>query len=184
MYSAIKKDGVKLCDLARKGIEVEREKRKIFINSIKITEFDLEKQEATIQVECSKGTYIRTLCDDIGKKLGCGATVLELRRIFSNGFDEKMANPLQKILDTNLEDIIAKYIMPTEELFKKFPKAEITEPQSIRFKNGGALDIARVKFSDIPQNAKKYKLYCDGVFLGLGEVYMMNNELKVLKCLR
>lgn len=184
MYSAIKKGGVKLCDLARKGIEIEREKRKIFINSIKITGFDLKRQEATIQVVCSKGTYIRTLCDDIGKKLGCGATVLELRRISSNGFDEEIAIPLQKILETNLESIVANYVLPTEELFKKIPKAVITEAQSIRFKNGGALDIARVKFIDIPQNGKKYKLYCKGVFLGIGEVDGISNELKVLKCLR
>ena len=184
MYSAIKKDGIKLCDLARKGIEIEREKRKIFIKSIGIKDFDFEKQEATMVVDCSKGTYIRTLCDDIGQELGCGATVLELRRTSSNGFDEKNSIPLQKILDINLDEIINRYIIRTEELFKRFPTAEITEAQSVRFKNGGVLDVARVKFRGIPSDKARYKIYCQGLFVGLGEVDGIGNELKVLKCLR
>ena len=184
MYSAIKKGGIKLCDLARKGIEIEREKRKVFVYSILIKEFDYKKQEARIRVECSKGTYIRTLCDDIGKALGCGATVSELRRIGSNGFDEKMSVSLKEILDMDLEEILQKHILPTEQLFNTLAIAEITRAQSIRFSNGGALDIERVKFSSNPQENKRYRMYCQGIFLGLGEIDGINDKIKVLKCLR
>ncbi len=92
MYSAIKMNGQPLYKLARKGLEVERTPRNIKIYEIKILSFDGSKGE--IEVYCSKGTYIRTLCDDIGKKLGCGAAMDGLIRIKSGGFDVKV--PLQK----------------------------------------------------------------------------------------
>ena len=84
MYSAIKKDGKKLYDLAREGKEVPREPRKIIINSISVTGIDLPK--ADFVVDCSKGTYVRTLCHDIGQNLGCGAVLFNLRRIRSGDF--------------------------------------------------------------------------------------------------
>lgn len=184
MFSAIKKDGMKLCDLARKGLEIEREKRKVFINDIKIKSFDFENQEAEISVDCSKGTYIRTLCDDIGRDLGYGATVARLRRTSSNGFGESDAVSLAKIIDMDLEDILQKYIVPTERLFETFPVAQITSAQSTRFKNGGALALERVKFSGTSRNDEMYKIYCSDEFVGLGKIDEANNELKVLKCLK
>lgn len=184
MFSAIKKGGVKLCDLARKGISIDREKRKVFVNDIKIMNFDFENQEAEISVNCSKGTYIRTLCDDIGKNLGCGATVYELRRKASNGFGESDAVPLKKIIEMSLEDICQKCILPTERLFANFPVAGITSAQSIRFKNGGSLAVERVQFDSPMQEGTPYKVYCDDEFVGLGEVNKTTNELKVLKCLK
>lgn len=184
MFSAIKKDGIKLCDLARKGIEINRQPRKVFINNIKVENFDFENQEAEISVDCSKGTYIRTLCDDIGRDLGYGATVARLRRTSSNGFGESDAVSLAKIIDMDLEDILQKYIVPTERLFETFPVAQITSAQSVRFKNGGALASERVKFSDLPQSDRVYKVYCEGKFIGLGKIDEANNELKVLKCLK
>lgn len=184
MFSAIKKDGVKLCDLARKGIEIDREKRKVFINNIKTENFDFENQEAEISVDCSKGTYIRTLCDDIGNALGCGATVTELRRTSSNGFDESDSLPLEKIIEMDLEDILQKLILSTERLFETFSTAQITQAQSTRFKNGGALALERVKFSGNSQNDDIYKACCNDEFVGLGKIDEANNELKVLKCLK
>lgn len=184
MFSAIKKCGVKLYDLARKGVSVDREKRKIFIKDIKIINFDSENDEAEILVDCSKGTYIRTLCDDIGRELGCGATLSELRRTSSNGFDEIDSIALMEIIDMSLEDIFKKCVLPTERLFETFPTAYITPNQSIRFRNGGALMTERVKFDDIPQNDVIYKVRCNGEFIGLGKIDEMSHELKVLKCLK
>lgn len=185
MFSAIKKDGVKLCDLARKGISIDRAKRKVFINDIKIINFDFENQEAEISVDCSKGTYIRTLCDDIGRELGCGATVTELRRTSSNGFSESNAWTLSKIIDMNLEDVLRSCVLPTEKLFKSFPKAQISPLQATRFKNGGALATERVKFDDDSvQDNIPYKIYCYDEFIGLGKIDKEVNELKVLKCLK
>lgn len=184
MFSAIKKCGVKLYDLARKGVSVDREKRKIFIKDIKIINFDSENDEAEILVDCSKGTYIRTLCDDIGRALGCGATLSELRRTSSNGFDEIDSTALMEIIDMSLEDIFKKCVLPTERLFETFPTAYITPNQSIRFRNGGALMTERVKFDDIPQNDVIYKVSCNEEFIGLGKIDEMSHELKVLKCLK
>ena len=184
MFSAIKKCGVKLYDLARKGVSVDREKRKIFIKDIKIINFDSENGEAEILVDCSKGTYIRTLCDDIGRELGCGATLSELRRTSSNGFDEIDSTALMEIIDMSLEDIFKKCVLPTERLFETFPTAYITPNQSIRFRNGGALMTERVKFDDIPQNDVIYKVSCNEEFIGLGKIDEMGHELKVLKCLK
>lgn len=184
MFSAIKKCGVKLYDLARKGVSVDREKRKIFIKDIKIINFDSENDEAEILVDCSKGTYIRTLCDDIGRELGCGATLSELRRTSSNGFGEIDSTALMEIIDMSLEDIFKKCVLPTERLFETFPTAYITPNQSIRFRNGGALMTERVKFDDIPQNDVIYKVSCNEEFIGLGKIDEMSHELKVLKCLK
>ena len=184
MFSAIKKCGVKLYDLARKGVSVDREKRKIFIKDIKIINFDSENDEAEILVDCSKGTYIRTLCDDIGRALGCGATLSELRRTSSNGFDEIDSTALMEIIDMSLEDILKKYVLPTERLFETVPTAYITPNQAIRFRNGGTLMTERVKFDDIPQNDVIYKVSCNGEFIGLGKIDEMSHELKVLKCLK
>ena len=184
MFSAIKKCGVKLYDLARNGVSVDREKRKIFIKDIKIINFDSENDEAEILVDCSKGTYIRTLCDDIGRALGCGATLSELRRTSSNGFDEKDSIALMEIIDMSLEDVFKKCVLPTERLFETFPTAYITPNQSIRFRNGGALMTERVKFDDIPQNDVIYKVRCNEEFIGLGKIDGMSHELKVLKCLK
>ena len=184
MFSAIKKSGVKLCDLARRGISVERDRRKVIINDIKILNFDFENQEAEIAVDCSQGTYIRTLCDDIGKALGCGATVSGLRRTASNGFSEHDAVSLAKIVEMDPEDIYQKCVLPTEKLFENFPVAAVTPAQSIRFKNGGSLAIERVKFSDLPQGDRVYQVYCERKFIGLGKIDEKNIELKVLKCLK
>lgn len=183
MFSAIKQNGVKLCDLARKGVEVDRKKRKVTISSIKINSFDFELQEAEITVFCSKGTYIRTLGDDIGIRLGCYATLAELRRILSNGFDVSASVPLEKVLNCDVEEITKKYILPTEKLFENLSVAEISEAQTIRFKNGGGLALSRVSFRGNIADEMICKVENQGDFIGLGKVNIKSQELCVVKCL-
>ena len=89
MYSAVKQDGKKLYELARKGITVERKPRKITIYEINILSEDFEKNEFILEVSCSKGTYIRTLCEDIGNSLGCGGTLFSLKRKKAAGFSNE-----------------------------------------------------------------------------------------------
>ncbi len=115
MVSAVKKDGKKLYELARKGIEIEREAKTITIKSIRITRIELPFVDIT--VECTKGTYIRTLCADIGRKLGCGATLFALNRLKSGEFDLKDAVSLDTIktweqdeLDDSLRNFLLKKI--------------------------------------------------------------------------
>lgn len=183
MFSAIKKNGKKLYDLARKGIEVEREKRKINIINIETLNFDEENQTASIKVKCSCGTYIRSLCDDIGRDLGCGAVMTELRRTESNGFDENFSITIEKIKNSEISDLAKKYILPTEYLFKNIKSVNISEAQEKRFRNGGALSINRI-YSNFPlHDHENIKLYSNNKFIGLGYVSQIQNEIKVLKCL-
>ena len=184
MFSAIKKNGVKLCDLARKGVEVDRKSREVIINSINLLNFDYESQEATISVDCSKGTYIRTLCSDIGDSLGCGATTLKLQRTFSNGFNIENSFLLDEILNSPVSDVIQKMILPTEKLFDDLDNTYITEPQMMRFKNGGSLLISRVKICGKIEDEKILKIYFGEKFVGIGKIDIMSSSIKVLKFLK
>lgn len=131
MYSAIKKDGKKLYELAREGKEIEREARNITIYSIDILRVDLPVVE--ILVKCSKGTYIRTLCDDIGKELGCGAVMTALRRTATAGFTVDNARTIEEIDET--EDK-AGLLLPTDKLFENYRAITLNEKQTRSITNG------------------------------------------------
>lgn len=182
MYSAIKKNGVKLCDLARKGEEIEREPRDIFIKSLKLIEFNETSQIGKLKILCSKGTYIRSLCYDIGKILGVGASMGNLCRNLSNSFKLSETMPLEKINELELEEIIKKFVFPTDRLFKNNNSVNITIPQSNLFKNGGNLMLSRLQFDSSPTANEIIKLYSEGKFIGIGKVDINNQILKYLKC--
>lgn len=181
MFSAIKQNGKKLCDLARKGIEVERKEREVVIKNIDVISFDEKTQTAVVKVKCSAGTYIRTLCSDIGNILGCGAIMTELRRTESNGFKETESITLDEIEKYSTEEIRNNYVFPTEYLFKNFKKISISEAQKIRFKNGGALSIERIFMNFLVKDEEILQVYCKNEFVGLGLVCKEKNEIKVLK---
>ncbi len=161
MYSALSKDGVKLYKLARQGVEVEREAREIDIYSLELTGEDENGFE--IAVECSQGTYIRSLISDIGDALGCGAVMTALRRTRSNGFtladayteEELKADPLP-------------CVMPIDKPFETLPEVTVSPAQAIRFSNGGELDVQRLKIQRIFSLFRVYSP--ERVFLGLGEI--------------
>ncbi len=164
MFSAIKKDGKKLYELARQGINVEREKRKITIHSIKINEIDMQKETVTFEVHCSKGTYIRTLCDDIGMKLGCGGYMNKLTRIKSGNFsldDSYTTDQLTKLFEENkFEDAL----ISVDEVFGDYPKATVNERQKNFIVNG-----VRVRYKGLKEN-QIYRVYDeDKKFLCLSE---------------
>lgn len=131
MYSAIKKDGKKLYDLAREGIEIEREARDITIFSIDVIDITLPMVE--LDICCSKGTYIRSLCDDLGAKLGCGAIMTELCRTETAGFSIDEAYTIDE-LDA-LPDI-EKSLLPTDSLFGNLPAIHLNEKQERSIVNG------------------------------------------------
>lgn len=108
MYSAVKKDGKKLYDLAREGKVIEREPRKITINSIEVTNIKLPKAEFI--VDCSKGTYVRTLCHDIGQNLGCGGTLFNLRRTRSGDFSIDNAHQIEDIKEWDQETLTKSFV--------------------------------------------------------------------------
>lgn len=176
MYSAIKKDGVRLYSLARQGIEIEREPREIEIFSInKLT--DLCNNKFSIDVSCSKGTYIRSLCTDIGDKLGVGATLSSLCRTKTAQFCIEQTVNLDELTKEN----ISNYILPEETAVMQFRAVNVTEKQAKRFSNGGQLDLDRLKIEDL-KYGEIIRVRFNDTFLGLGSVNTEKNQLDI-KCL-
>lgn len=138
MYSALKVNGQKLCDLARKGKTVERQPRPITIHELTL----VERGENTLRlrVRCSKGTYIRTLCKDIGEKLSCGGCMESLRRVAAGEYTIDEAVPLQTLLDTEEPE---KYLRGVDTMFRNYPAVTLTANQETRCRNGNAFSVSR-----------------------------------------
>ena len=179
MYSALKKDGERLYDLARKGIEIEREQRKITIEKLEIYDFD--GAEFSMDVTCSAGTYIRSLCDDIGKVLGCGAVMTELRRTEANGFSIENAVTLEELELLVKENRENEVITSVEKALLPYPAITVTKPQANRFHNGGALAYDRLH-KDLDLGI--YRVYSpEEKLLGLGEISIEKGDLEVRRVL-
>lgn len=175
MYSALKKDGVRLYDLARQGIEIEREKRKITVYSLALTDYEGEN-EYEIEVSCSKGTYVRTLIDDIGQALGCGAVMTKLERTRSNGIDVSECVTLDQLNELYDKGEISSCLHSVDS-FLDYDIINVTDNQAKRFSNGGELDTERLKH-DVSEGI--YRVCSrDGRFLGLGEILQDKKQLKV-----
>lgn len=138
MYSALKVDGQKLCDLARKGIEVERKSRTVQIYDIEISKIELPY--VSMRVSCSKGTYIRTLCHDIGEKLNVGACMEQLCRVKAAGFSIEDAKTLSEIQKTSDCGDLDKLIIPVDKVFEEYPCAYAKDEFEILYRNGNPLD--------------------------------------------
>lgn len=181
MYSAKSVDGVRLYDLARQGKTIEREPCEVEIKELELVAFDENSNSYTIDVLCSKGTYIRSLIDDIGRALGCGAVMTELIRTKAMGFsleDCFTLSQLQEKKDSGagFDDIL----ISVEELFRDYKRVYVSPAQSTRFFNGGALDIQRIKTNIEPEEI--CAVYSnEKEFLGLGQ--RKEQELKVLRVL-
>ncbi|MBQ6067323.1 MAG: tRNA pseudouridine(55) synthase TruB [Clostridia bacterium] len=161
MYSALSVGGQRLYELARKGVEVEREARQVTIHSLELT--GVYGDEFAVSVSCSKGTYIRSLIADIGEALGCGAVMTALRRTRSNGFSVEEAHTPEQV-----EALAQKAVLPLDHPFLCYEAISVTQAQSNRFRNGGALFTQRLKGEPTPGI---YRVYApDGLFLGLGEI--------------
>lgn len=159
MYSALSVNGVRLYELARQGIEVERKTREIEIHSLELT--GVYDEEFEITVSCSKGTYIRSLIADIGMKQGSGAVMTALKRTASNGFDITQAHTLEEIRAMG-----EHAVLPVDAVMGIYPALTVSAAQAIRFSNGGELAALRVK--GLTQ-AELYRVYSpEKVFLGLG----------------
>lgn len=181
MFSAVQKNGQRLYDLARKGIEIERESRKVMVYRLELMEFNKAEQEGRLLVECSKGTYIRTIIDDLGKCLGCGAVMTELRRTGACGFSLEDSITLDSAKQLAQSGEIEKHIRSVESLFAQCGYVAVTDAQARRFSNGGALDISRTYLAKL--NVKDKQIYRvktkDNRFLGLGIVDIQSGLLKI-----
>ena len=182
MYSAVSKDGVRLYELARKGLVTEREARPVTVYKLDLLNFDEQLQSVKILVKCSKGTYIRSICDDIGQALGCGAVMTSLRRVTACGYTLDDAITLEKAKELSENGMLEEYLRPTESVFACYPSVKVTEAQAVRFKNGGGLMLSRTDVDDNSENGAYYRVYnSSDVFLGLGYVNKEKEELSVKK---
>ncbi len=158
MYSAIKVNGQKLYELARKGREVERQSRKVTIFRLECQEFD--GVNAAVLVHCSKGTYIRTLCKDIGESLGCGGCMASLRRVSAGAYTEENAVSLAALV---AEENPEKHLLPIDSMFGQYRIVTLTENQEKRCRNGNSFSISLADGT--------YRAYSkNGAFLMLAKV--------------
>lgn len=176
MYSALKKDGVRLYALARQGKEVEREKRRIHIYALELV--GQNGNEYTIDVSCSAGTYIRSLIADIGEKLGCPAVMTALIRTRANGIPLDRCVTLEELERLRDEERLSEAVIPADKLLS-YPEVIVTEAQARRFSNGGELALDRIKCKMTDGLRLVYSP--EKVFLGVGEVSVERGVLAVKK---
>ena len=164
MYSALKQNGVRLYELARQGIEVHREARKVTIYSIENIKIE-SNDNIQMDVCCSKGTYIRSLCYDIGEKLNVGATMTALERIQNGTFTKEEAINIEDLT----EELLEKHIISIEKALDSFEKITVNEKFGKLLRNGVKVFDNRMYSEEVEFN-KLYRVYEDnGVFLGLGK---------------
>lgn len=182
MYSAKRVGGKRLYELAREGKVIERKPCEITIYSIEIKNIDVSRREATIVVDCSKGTYIRTLCKDIGNELGCKAAMKSLIRTKTGDFLLENSYKLDEIEKLVKENRVSEIITPIEDVFKNLQRVDVSGYAGILLENGGIIKADAVK-PDIealePKNGEKFRMYNDeGEFKA---VYSYNGDINAFK---
>ena len=180
MYSALKVNGKKLCDLARDGIEIEREARKIHISSIIPEEVDEKEGIYSLKVDCSKGTYIRTLCADIGARLGCGGAMSELLRTKSGNFTLDESYTIAQLEEMSYEER-CELTIPTEELFSDCERVILPDFYARLARSGCEIYQSKIKTSH-PVD-KFVTMWDKNGFFALGQVrqYESGTAIKAIK---
>lgn len=181
MYSAVHYKGKKLYELARQGVTVEREPRRVRIYSIKVIE--VCSTSAVIEVICSKGTYIRTLCEDIGKKLGFGAHLSKLRRTRSGPFDIQNSFTLEQIEENIKNDTLEKVMLPVDKCLYGMPAVVLEYPDDSFFIKG---KLIHENFNHLSKEEGKFvRVYNFEKFLGIAVVKSIEQQvvLEVYKSL-
>lgn len=180
-YSALKVNGKPLYKYAREGVEVEIKSRKIYVEDIQLVEVNLRENRILFRVTCSKGTYIRTICDDIGKKLGCGGTMTALRRTQSGCFRVEEARTLPEILEMTDEEL-ERCVIPMDKTLVHLGRIELKSMESVPFYyNGREIDTGYVNVLASPavpeamqeesRLGDKYRVYDpEGKFLGISSL--------------
>ncbi len=171
MYSAIKVGGKKLYELARKGVELEREKRKVVIKKLQIE--GRAGEDFLLSVQCSKGTYVRTLCSDIGDLLGCGGAMSSLRRTRAGSFTIDDSITLEKVEKAAAENRAAELLIPVDSLFKEYPIMTLTAAQEKCCRNGAGFMLSG-------GSEGKYRAYGESGFVALAQV-SPKGEFSVIK---
>lgn len=180
MYSAVKVNGKRLHQLAREGKEIERKARRIRIEYIHIESIRLPEVKMT--VGCSKGTYIRTLCHDIGQRLGCGAVMTSLERTRSGDFRKEAALTLPEIEKARDVGTLLRHILPVEAFFAEYPKVVVEAEFRKLIDNGNPfynhMTVEKIKY----KNEAQARVYNDeGKFYGIFEYCLQEDRFKPVK---
>lgn len=181
MYSAVQKNGQRLYDLARQGIEIERESRKVTVYSLSLANFDEKAQTGTLEISCSKGTYVRTIIDDIGRVLGVGAVMTALCRTSACGFSLDECITLDELKSICENGNVEEKLRSVESLFMSLGYLAVSPAQAKRFANGGALSADRTYLAKSGyENGQLFRMKThDGDFLGIGIADKPNNLIKI-----
>lgn len=179
MYSAVQINGRRLYELAREGKEIERPARTVLVEQLILEQFDPESGSGILQIDCGKGTYVRTILHDLGRALGCGCVMTALTRTKACGFSLAEAytfEAVQQAADSGCADDI---IIPTDRLFNALPALILTEAQAKHYRNGVKLDLRRVRGIT---EAVRYRVYApEREFLGLCEADFERGVLRIYK---
>ena len=179
MYSAIKVNGKKLYELARQGKEIERERRKVIIRNIQLLHYAAEDQEFSVIVDCSKGTYIRTLLHDMGDSLGCGAAMKSLVRTRVGAFSLEEALKLTEIEELVKTDRLTPHIVTVDEIFSHYSKLIVTGETQKRIYNGNIFTPEQVPMLGGEEMTDMVRVYdSEERFIGL---YAYLQEEKLFK---
>lgn len=168
MYSALKKDGQPLYKLARQGIEVERKARDVRIDKFELLEFDPATAQARFEVECSKGTYIRSLVEDLGQALGCGAHVVELDRHIAGPFkanDMQAVEVLEALREEQAFEKMDALLLPVDTAVTHLPMVEVTDAAAYYVRQGQAVMGDNLAHQGLVRIQAE-----SGEFLGIGEI--------------
>lgn len=165
MYSALKVGGVKLLDLAREGVTIERKPRKVNIYSCVPSQ---KNGEYFLDVKCSRGTYIRTLCADIGKKLGCGAVMSSLERNEVGVFKREDAIVFDELNNMTVDEILS-HLIPVEKMFMQLPEARMDEFFDRLYRQGQKIRLSKLKGID-GEIGDLFRVYDKNGFYSLGEI--------------
>ncbi|NMA66681.1 MAG: tRNA pseudouridine(55) synthase TruB [Clostridiaceae bacterium] len=166
MYSALRVNGQRLYDLARKGIEIERKPRIVTFHSIDIIDIvrHQDKVKVIMDVECSKGTYMRTLCHDIGEKLNCGGHMFSLVRIKSGPFSLDSSFSLDKLEELKNQNELDAAIIGIDKVLPNFPPVNLPEKEALKLRNGLVLSGYELVTGYV-------RVYCGDIFLAIGKVF-------------
>ena len=189
MYSAVWVDGQRLYKLARAGKEVERPTRQVTVHRLELLEFDVENRTCVIDVACSKGTYIRTLCHDIGEKLGCHGCMEQLIRTRVGQFDRNGAHTLDEIAAIVGEGRLSEILVPVDEMFAALRSFATADDHAKKLaENGNPLKPAQIR--EIGETAsggdfaedEEFRLYLDGgTFVGIYQYRPSQNLTRPVK---
>lgn len=167
MFSAVKHEGKRLYELARQGINVERKSREIQISSLRFIEWiSGEYPKAIFEVDCSKGTYVRTLCHDMGEALGCGAHMSKLVRLRSGPFLIQESITLDKI-EESMNRADYSFLIPLTKVLD-MPRVKLSSHRGLAFRNGLSTYISQVEEAENSDEGREVQVFSEGEFLGIG----------------